>query len=348
MRINTRRAGLCLLLVAATPVLSAYRFSGFNDRPARAAAARATEWLVSKQRPGGGFELAGFAGFETPDAVLALAEQAQTKPTWDAEQARRAVRSTLRNGRSPLDFLDDFADAPELDAGQAAKLVVLVAAPLGLPVRRFNPQGDATARNLLRVVNQGRADDGSYGAFNATLYAVVALALLDQAIDPATVALIRAAQDTDGGWNYTGTAGGADSDADTTSLAVQALVAAGATPSDGDLIDGLEYLARSQQASGAWQSFGTDDPNSTSMATLAIVAMGYGPKTPCWRNVVAPDLADSPYVSPLGWLRSQQQANGRIASPNDAFGVNTFPTSQTIEALRRGWLPVFTQPKAAC
>ena len=61
---------------------------------------------------------------------------------------------------------------------------------------------------------------------------------------------------------------------------------------------------------------------------------------PCWRNTVAPGSSGQPYVSPLAWLRSQQNADGHINSPNDSFGVNTFATSQSIQALRRGWIPV--------
>ena len=35
-------------------------------------------------------------------------------------------------------------------------------------------------------------------------------------------------------------------------------------------------------------------------------------------------------------------------SPNDRFGVNTFATSQSIQALRRGWLPVKSLGKQQC
>ena len=43
----------------------------------------------------------------------------------------------------------------------------------------------------------------------------------------------------------------------------------------------------------------------------------------------------------MSWLRSQQAADGHIKSQNDAFlPVNTFATTQTVQALERGWLPV--------
>jgi hypothetical protein len=48
------------------------------------------------------------------------------------------------------------------------------------------------------------------------------------------------------------------------------------------------------------------------------------------------------------WLRGQQAPDGHITSPNDSFGVNTFATSQTIQALRREWIPVKPLGKQAC
>ena len=53
-----------------------------------------------------------------------------------------------------------------------------------------------------------------------------------------------------------------------------------------------------------------------------------------------PALKNTPYTAPATWLKGDQVASGRFQSPNDAFGVNTFATSQSVQALRRGWLPV--------
>ena len=50
---------------------------------------------------------------------------------------------------------------------------------------------------------------------------------------------------------------------------------AGVPPNDTDLVQGLAFLAAQQQATGAWQAFGNDDPNSTSVAILAITAAGF-------------------------------------------------------------------------
>jgi hypothetical protein len=334
-----RRSRAVIGAVCATLLFGACRFSGFDDPPARAAANAATQWLDGQQQTNGGFELAGFPGFETPDAVLAIAENGQTTRTWDRAKARAAVNAVKRSGHSGLHALDNFADAG-LDAGQAAKLVVLDTEPLGLSATNFNPDGDRKSANLRAIITAGAQPDGSYGAFNATLYAAIALRLLTGSVPANTVAYIRAGQQANGGWGFSGLPTGTDLDIDTTGLAIQALVAAKVAGNDADLRQGLAFLAAQHKANGAWQAFGSDDPNSTSVATIAITAAGFDPTKACWRDVVAPGSAGDPYASPISWIRSRQQPDGRIASPNDSFGINTFASSQSIQALRRGWVPV--------
>ena len=59
-------------------------------------AAGAVDWLVAQQQDDGGFEMAGFPGFETPDAVLAIAAAAQTGAGWDQGEAYDAVVEVAR------------------------------------------------------------------------------------------------------------------------------------------------------------------------------------------------------------------------------------------------------------
>jgi len=340
------RAGLAALVVVL--VVTGCKWTGINVPAVRSTAKHARDWLVTKQQPGGGFEIAGFAGFETPDAILAIAEDAQQQATWSQAQALAAVTAVRVGGKSALDWADDFADGP-ISAAQAAKLIVLVAKPLALGVKGFNPQGDATAKNLIATVDAGAAPNGSYGAFNGTLYAALAKSLVNGAVPANTLAYIRAGQQASGGWNFANDTASAPADIDTTSLVIQVLVAAQVAPTDTDLVQALGFLAASHQASGAWQSFGTDDPNSTATAVMAITSVGGDVASSCWRDQVAPGLKGHAYASPVAWLRSQQAGDGHIASQNDAFPpVNTFATTQSIEALRRGWLPVAYEAPRFC
>jgi len=319
--------------------LAGCKWTGFGDPANPAVVTKATNWIKTQQLADGSFEVAGYPGFETADAVVAIGEKAQTSSAWSASKALAAVKATMTGQKSALDALDDFADGT-LSAGQAAKLIVLVAQPLKLSTTAFDPQHDGS-RDLVATVDAGQQSDGSYGAFNATLYSALAKRLASGAIPAQTLTLIKNAQESSGGWDYSGDAAGNDADVDTTALAIQALVAGKVGKANPNLMGGLRYLAAQQTGGGAWQSFGSDDPNSTSTAILAVTAAGYDANSACWRNTVAPSLSAKPYGNPVNWLRSRQAANGHIMSPNDAYPpVNTLATSQTVQALERGWLPV--------
>jgi hypothetical protein len=347
MKHSIRTAGAVAAATGLVLSLGAFRWSGWTDTVSKHEAATATTWLHTQQQADGSFEVAGFAGFETPDAVTAIAENAQQQRTWSTAQALTAARATVKNGHSVLGAVDTFSRSG-ISAGQAAKLIVLVVRPLGLVASNFDPARNGNPVNLKTIVNAGKQPDGSYGAFNATLYAALAQRITGSTVAANTLAYIRAAQQPSGGWDFAADPTGNDADIDTTALAIQALAAANVALNDTTLRHGLAFLANSQRTTGAFQSFGSDDPNSTSTATMAITAAGYNPAGPCWRNQAVPALAGTTYHSPIKWLNTQQAGDGHIKSPSDSFGVNTFATSQTIEALRRGWLPVTPLAKQAC
>lgn len=315
----------------------------------------ALAWLTAQQEDDGGFELADFSPFETPDAILAIAEGAQTSGTWDSAAALAAVTAADANagdpGGTPLDWADAFLGGEAPRAGIAAKFIVLITGPLGLDATAFDPAADGTPVDLVAAMDDGLLEDGSYGAgaLNDTLYALLANAVLGREAPVETLAYVRATQQADGGWNFSGDPEGTDIDIDTTARAVQALVASGVPIGAAELAAAMKFLADQQQPSGAWQFFGADDPNSTAMAALAIDGAGWRLAGPCWRSSSS-SAASGPYANPVAWLRSQQVTSGepadlgRIASPNDAFGVNTIATTQAIEALLRSWLPVEPAP----
>ena len=291
----------------------------------------------------GSFEVACFGGFETPDAVLAIAEAGQTGDTWSTAQALAAVEAVETDaGFTGLDAIDDMAESGSLGAGGAAKLIVLVVAPLGLDATDVDPSDDsADPVDLVDALEAGAQPDGSFGVFSDTLYAAMALHLLGETVAQETVDLIVAAQQADGGWNFGGDPAGTDVDPDTTGLAVQALVAAGFDATDDAIKAALAFFATHHKGTGAWPSpFDDGNPNSTARAIQGIVAAGYDPTTSCWRDVALPSAAGTLYTNPDAYLRGQQDEDGHIASPVDQFGVNTSGTSQAVQALLRLWLPV--------
>jgi hypothetical protein len=320
--------------------------AGAADPASNTLAANAVAWLNTQQLPDGSFEVATFAGFETRDAVLAIAEQAQTGTTWNTTEARTAVEALKAGGSgpTPLDYLEALVAASS-EPGVAAKTVVLVSAPLGI---------DATAFGSVNLLTKlGGCNGTTSSTFNGLLYVVIAQQLSCAGGAPAaSVTAIRDAQQANGGWGFVGDPTGSDLDIDTSAVALQALIGSGAAVTDPAVQKALAFFASNFQASGAWQSFGADDPNSTALAILGLTAAGFDVTTSCWRDTVAPDLAGTAYVSPDVWLRSQQITSGtdagRVQSPSDSFGVNTFPTSQTVEGLLRSWLPVGRAASSTC
>lgn len=309
---------------------------------------KAKAWLITQQQADGGFEVAGAPGFETPDAVLALASSYQTGATWDRASALAAVQATDNGvGKDPLDSLDDLVDNEEDPTGiaaaaRAAKVIVLVADPLGIDPTDFDPSDDsASPVDLVARVTGRQAQDGSYdlGAlFNGVLFTAIALRTQGIAVPDGLHAQITAAQRPDGSWDYTGTpdAESGGNDIDTTALALLALGATGATTADGNVADGVAFLAARQQASGAWQSYGSDDPNATAMASIALSDLHVDVTTAAWRTAFA-SPATGTYKSPYAALRAMQATDGHITSPNDSpeWGTNTFATTQAVQALAR-------------
>ena len=109
-------------------------------------------------------------------------------------------------------------------------------------------------------------------------------------------------------------------DIDTTALALIALRRPGSAPTDAAVSDGVAWLATQQQASGAWQAFGNNDPNSTSMASMALSDLGIDTATAGWRTTFGTPAAGT-YVGPEAWLRTQQQSDGHIFSPGESGRV---------------------------
>ncbi|MDZ4826743.1 MAG: prenyltransferase/squalene oxidase repeat-containing protein [Actinomycetota bacterium] len=340
MKRNLTRMKVIAGALALVVLLSGFRYGGYDDPVATAPIGPAYQWLVTQQQPDGGFEVAGFPGFETSDAIVALGESNQVGRAWNKVRARNLVLATTTNGNNPLNAMDDFVDGG-ISAGQAAKTILLVAKPLGINYRKFDPDNDG-AVNLYALMQAGALPDGSYGVgqLNATLYAALAHRAIGRRVPPATVAYIRNAQEASGGWDFAGDSSGTEADIDTTALAVQALVASRVKVNDADVMAGLKFLAEQQTQGGAWRSFGELDPNATSIAIVAVTAAGFDPNDSCWRDVAAPALAGQPYSSPVHWLAGRDAPDGHIISPFDGFGVNTIATTQSMQALRRGFLPI--------
>ena len=313
-------------------------------------------YLADQQRSGtdpttgsGAWDASVPGAFNTFDAVLGIAEAAQTGPTWNTTEAFNAINAFKNaDNFNPLPYLD-LVGAAATTPGRAAKLIVLTAEPLGLSPTAFDPAGDGTPKDLVAVVG-APMPNGAYApdvAFSDTLYAALATKLVGGTIAATTVQYVRDGQTSEGSWAYNhDSTDTADAEVDTTGLALQTLIAAGVPESDATVRAGLAYIAEQQESDGRWMAFGNPSSESTSRALLAVAAAGYDVNSRCWRDTVLPGAASQPFVGGDAALSSFAQLDGSIADPT-SFGP-TYSTAQSLEGLLRNWLPVFSGAVQTC
>ena len=327
---------LCLVVA-----LSACRFSGFGNvpiqKPRRPRPHLAEDPAADRRRLRG---RPRSPGSRPPTPSLAIASQAQTTYLWNATTARNAVLATVKNGHTPLHALDDFA-ASGIDAGQAAKLIVL--SPSRSASRARRSILTATARRTSSPPSTPGCNRTAPTACSAARCTPRSRRRRSAAPVPASTLVIhprRAAGQRRAGASPASRAA-SDLDIDTTAARDPGARRRGGPATDTDLNQGLVFLAARSSAQTARGSRSVPTTRTRRRRrSLAITAAGFDVNVPCWRNTVAPALAGHPYGNPLELAPVSAVADGRIVSQNDPFGINTFATSQSVQALERNWLPV--------
>ena len=336
----SRRFVLSSATAVAVALSSLVLPAGAADTRSETVADRAIAYLATQQQPSGGFggdtSASGqFVGSETVDAVLAIGEAAQPTLTYDPALARRAVAAITKDGRSPLDYLDDLSEG-DRTAGKYAE-VLLAAIAVGLEPRRFDPQGDGAVDLLAKI------DAGTSGGFYGDLLVLKALAYAGRPIARADRDRLVGAQRSDGGWNFSGSqAADEASDTDVSGLALELLVAAGLDIDDNKVRNAVSFLATQQNADGGFHAAfdSTSNPATTRNAVLGLVAAGHDVTGSCWQP------ATRPFVSPDTYLRNAQGPSGRIGQETD-FAPSQY-TSAAVQGLLRNFQPVARGGRAAC
>ena len=264
-----------------TTLTVAFSFTLFSspaqaaDPASRATADAAVAWLKTQQQPDGGFELAIFPGFETRDASLAIAEHAQTGTTWSTTEALDAVGALhfggTPAGATPLDALDAFG-ATVTTAGAAAKTIVFdrLAAgprPVGVRSRRRRHPGEPRRSPRLRLRRRHRLVRARVQR-HALRRAREEAACAARRRPPCSAA-IRAAAAGERWLELQRRPTGTDVDPTPPRSRSRPWSPAVPTPPTPRCMPRSRSSPPTTRPSGAWQSFGTDDPNSTSLAILA-------------------------------------------------------------------------------
>ena len=317
---------------------------GDDDDVVTPAVEAGVDFLLEHQEDDGGF---GAASQATPDAVSALAQQAQTGDEWSAREAIDAVSAAeTAGGATPLDALDALAQqdpSPQVAADLISRAVVA----MGLDPENFDPRGNGDPVDLVHIVAAARRDDGSYGTTLDTAEAVLALVQADKPVNEATVELLETTQEQNGGWLVEGIDGNDAIDVRTTGAVVQALVAAGA-PVTGDVpvAAAIAFLARNQNDDGGWPATrdGESQSEATAAAMGAIRAAGYDPVVDCWRTAYGAPDTSSTYASPATAIADAQAVDGSLQPALDPAQT----TAVGIQGMLGRWLPTTRAETVTC
>ena len=199
-----------------------------------------------------------------------------------------------KGGVSALNYLHTVA-APETVAidgtAETAKMILTITAVGEDP---YNFEGT----DFVASLQAKQEPSGSFGDhIYTTNWAVMALAAAGEDTSVATKWLISQ-QNADGGFGWTP---GAESDCDDTASAVEALMAAGTSPSSPVITNAVAFFRNVQTANGGFNYGGSSAANTASDAWViqALVAAGENPAT--WRKEGA---------SPVDHLLSAQAGEG--------------------------------------
>jgi prenyltransferase beta subunit len=287
-------------------------------------AQRALTWLSQGQNSDGGFGGVTSSAGATAEAVLGFAAAGYDVNT---------VRSD--EDLTPLNYLLTRVPFYNHDGGEAGKLVLAAVAGNADP-RSFG------GYNLVISLTDHISPNGQLNTssnFKQSI-GILGLSAAGETVPVSVTGWLLDQQQPDGGWQWT--AGIWDSDPDTTAAAIQALLAAGESPSLPAIVDAVGYLQSVQMEDGGFHSaFGDQsNANSTAYVIQALLAAGEDLWAPEWtRNgrtafdaLQAFQKADGPFV--------YQWGAGDLP-PDD----NLAATCQAVPALLERPLPIVIPPE---
>lgn len=277
-----------------------------------AAIERAIAYIRTQQQPDGSF--AGLGPGSTADAVYALAA------------AGVNVAEVRRGDKNAIDYIRAQSAAAAQDVGLAAKFTIALLLAGQSPRQ---PEADVVAP----ILNGYDAASGRFGKdVTAHAYALIALVAAGERVPPAAIDALKALQLPDGGWSFDGTAA-TGSDTNTTSIAVQALIATG---DRGEAVRrAVEYYRSQQNDDGGFpysqsSPYGNaSDANSTALAIQALIAAGEDPNA--WAKNGA---------TPIQRLLAFQNSSGAFRYQDSLPEDNAFATYQAVPALAGETLPL--------
>jgi squalene cyclase len=164
-------------------------------------------------------------------------------------------------------------------------------------------------------------------------WAILGTLALSETVPAEALQNLRDQVQPNGGWEWSP---GWGADTNSTSLAIQALIAAGESPTSTLILNGLDFLKTAQNDDGGFtydpnSAYGTDsDTNSTAYGLQAIRSAGQDPITGTW--VISS-------TNPISYLLGMQLPDGSFEW-QPGFGSNGLATQQAIPALLGRVFPI--------
>jgi hypothetical protein len=316
----TTSQGLFGLLQQPLPAGGVYP-NGFGLATSAASGQAALQFLQSLQSSSTGALPAGFSPYDASEFYAIGAAAAGNDP------------KLLTNGGGPsvMQYLANNAVAATPDAGNTARLIQAVVAA-GMSATSFGSVPLLTKLQSFYIPATGAYGNGQTATQSLALQALV---VAGQAPPAAAVAYLKALQDGDGGWNYTGVKNDpSGSDTNSTAVALMALAAVGDHANDKTALSWLRTQA--QPDGGFGYQGGPSDSVSDALVTQALYATFQDPASTSATNGWA--ISGK---SPLMYLLAQQQNGGGFSysGPADAG-----TTSQVLAALERRPYPINAPP----
>lgn len=280
------------------------------------AAANALTWLHAQQVITEG----GYGGVGSSiEAMLAIGANQLKADAW----RQSATHPSL------ADFIALGGAYARASAGGAGKLSVAAAASEAC----FPAAGLSTLAHYSPTLGTFSPQSGPNS------WAILGTVAVSETVPAAAIDYLRDQAQADGGWEW---APGWGSDTNTTSLAVQALIAAGDSISSSTIISAVAFLEGAQTADGGFPYApgpeAPSDANSTGYVVQALIAAGEDPLSPRW-TVSG--------TTPIDYLLSLQLPDGSFEW-QAGTGANQLATQQVIPALLGRAHPAISAPLPGC
>ena len=260
----------------------------------------AFNYLFDVQEPDGGWGNVG----QTFDVMLAL------------NAAGWQVDTISKEGLSPLDFISENL-LSYIEAGPDAlgKSIIGITAA-SMDPRNYN--GTDLGSRLMETYDETTQ---AFGTPENTWHQALGILGLHSAameIPPEVVETLVGLQKEDGGWEYST---GIGTSPDSTSLALQALIASGYSGEDQEILNALEYLDNTQSVDGGW-----GDSSTTSYAIMALNALGQS--SDMWVSNIGKD--------PISNLFFYQKENGAFVYSWEFADDSIMSTASSLLAIFGG------------